>query len=127
MKTLALLAILLPVAGTAQAPDSFAKWWPGFQAAVARKDGEAVGKGAKFPMGWELGKIRQLKSSADLIGHFDVYFPAEIRKAVATGKPVSLPNGIYSITWKARGDEYSMYFEFSGGTFVLQALSEGPG
>ena len=59
----------------AQPPDSFAKWWPGFQAAVARKDGEAVGKGAKFPMDWEDGTIRQIKTSADLISHFDTLFP----------------------------------------------------
>ena len=135
MKTLALSMILLlplaviPVGAQTDPPgnDGFAKWWPQFQAAVAARDAKTVARGAHSPMDWENGPIRQIKSEADLVEHFDTYFTPEIRKAVAAGKPERLPNGIYSITWKARGNEYSMYFEASGGGFVLQALSEGPG
>jgi hypothetical protein len=37
-----------------------------------------------------------------------------------------LPNGIYIITWKARGNEYSLYFKPQAPAFVLDGLSEGP-
>jgi hypothetical protein len=57
---------------------------------------------------------------------FDTYFTAEIRKAIATGKPDRLPDGTYTITWKARGNEYSLYFKPQGSGFLLDALSEGP-
>lgn len=104
----------------------FAKWWPGFQAAVAKADAKAVARQAHFPLDWENGKIRQIKTEADLLNSFDTYFTPEIRKIVATRKPELLPTGTYSITWKARGNEYSLYFKPDGAAFVLDGLSEGP-
>ena len=104
----------------------FAKWWPRFQAAVAKRDIDAVAQGAAFPLNWENGPIRDIKSTADLKFRFDAYFTPEIRKIVATKMPERLPTGTYSITWKARGNEYSLYFKPQGGTFALDGLSEGP-
>jgi hypothetical protein len=48
-----------------------------------------------------------------------------MKKAVASQKPVAIPEG-HMITWKARGNEYSLYFHPVGGAFALSALSEGP-
>jgi hypothetical protein len=122
---LMLAALLFQAAPSGKTVD-FAKWWPQFQAAVAKNDAAAVGKGADFPLNWENGPIREIKSQADLAGRFDSYFTAEIKRIVATKKPERLPNGTYFITWKARGNEYSIYFKPQGGTFVLDGLSEGP-
>ena len=123
-----LLAVCLPfLAAAAEDSADFAKWWPGFQASVAGRDAHAVARGVQFPLNWENGKIRDIKSEADLAKSFDAYFTVEIRKLIATKKPERMPNGVYSITWKARGNEYSVYFKpGGGGTFVLDGLSEGP-
>ena len=118
----AVLPTLLPAADT-----GFAKWWPQFQTAVAQRDVKAVARGVQFPLNWENGPIRAIKTEADLAKSFDVYFTAEIRKIIATKKPERMANGVYSITWKARGNEYSVYFKpGDGGVFVLDGLSEGP-
>ncbi len=119
---LALLAIIASVLFAAD----FSKWWPGFQAAVARNDAKAVAGQAHFPMNWENGKIREIKTEAEFLKSFDVYFTPEIRKAIAGRKTERLPNGTYIITWKARGNEYSLYFRPEGAVFVLDGLSEGP-
>jgi hypothetical protein len=120
------LFALLP-ALLAAADNEFAKWWPQFQAAVAQRDVKAVARGVQFPLNWENGPIRAIKTEADLAKRFDVYFTPEIRKIVATKKPERLPTGVYSITWKARGNEYSVYFKpGDAGVFVLDGLSEGP-
>jgi hypothetical protein len=111
---------------TAGPADNFAKWWPGFQAAVAKGDAKAVAQNTRFPLSWENGPIREIKTEAEFVNGFDKYFTAEIRKAVATGKPDLLPDGTYIITWKARGNEYSLYFKPQGSAFKLDALSEGP-
>lgn len=76
-------------------------------------------------MDWELKAVRQIKTREDFIAHFASYFPADMKRAVASAKPVAIPEG-YMITWKARGDEYSLYFRPSGSGFALFALSEGP-
>ncbi len=107
-------------------PD-FDKWWPDFQAAVTKGDAPAVAQGARFPMSWENGPTRRIKTRADLTGRFNFYFTPEIRRAIAKGKPERLPTGEYSLTWKARGNEYSLYFDAEGNTFRLNGLSEGPG
>jgi hypothetical protein len=120
---IALLAILIH---TAVAADDFAKWWPGFQSAVAKGDAKAVAQNTRFPLSWENGPVREIKTEAEFLKGFDTYFTAEIRKAIATGKPDRLPDGTYTITWKARGNEYSLYFRPQGSGFVLDALSEGP-
>ena len=122
----ALLAILIHPLLTAVSDDDFAKWWPGFQAAVAKGDAKVVAQKTRFPLSWENGPIREIGTEAEFLKGFDTYFTAEIRKAIATGKLDRLPDGTYSITWKARGNEYSLYFKPQGSGFLLDALSEGP-
>jgi hypothetical protein len=126
MKTLAALALFaISASSVMAADDGFAAWWPQFQAVVSKNDAKAVASLAHFPMDWELGKVRKVETEADFVGHFSAYFPADLRRAVAHGKPVSIPDG-YMITWKARGNEYSLYFNKISGRFALSALSEGP-
>jgi hypothetical protein len=120
------LALLLVTMAACSADDGFAKWWQHFQNAVAKGNAEAVADRAEFPMAWEYGSTRKIPASAVLIGKFDFYFTDDIKQAVATKKPERLPNGVYIITWKARGNEYSLYFKPTGATFALQELSEGP-
>jgi hypothetical protein len=93
---------------------------------VAKGNGSFVGEGADFPMQWEFGHIRKIEARSALADRFDIYFTAEVREAVAKGKPEKLPDGTYMLTWKARGNEYSLYFKPQGGQFVLTGLSEGP-
>ena len=125
-----MMLLLLLAALTFQAPPAktadFAKWWPQFQACVARGDAAAVAKGAAFPIHFELGPIRQIDSEADLKGRFAAFFPAEVKKIIATGKPQRLPKGEYMLLWHAHGDEYSMIFKSVGDGFVLDGLFEGP-
>jgi len=120
-----LLALLLPVLTAAPAAE-FAKWWSAFQASVAKGDAKAVARQTRFPLSWEYGSIREIQTEAEFVSGFDKYFNAEIRKAIATQKPDLLPDGTYIITWKARGNEYSLYFRPQGTGFQLDALSEGP-
>jgi hypothetical protein len=122
MKTFALLLLSLSAFA---ADDGFAKWWPQFQSAVARGDAKAMTEGSKFPMQWELGTLREIKTREDFIAHFATYFTADMKKAVASRKPVAIPEG-HMILWNARGDEYSLYFRPVGGSFALSGLSEGP-
>ncbi len=122
---LALVALFVPLLLSAPA-DGFAKWFPGFKAAVARGDAKAVAQQTRFPLSWENGPIREIKTEGEFVQSFDKYFTPEIRKAIAGGKPDELPDGTYMITWKARGNEYSLYFKPQGSGFLLDALSEGP-
>jgi len=126
MKLLGSLLVFGMFAMSAAADDGFAKWWPEFKAAVAKNDAKAVVRGAQFPLPWELGKVRNIATEADFVAHFNTYFTADMQKAVAEQKPVSIPGDQYMITWHARGNEYSLYFKPQGGSFVLLALSEGP-
>jgi hypothetical protein len=114
------------LASVAAADADFWKWWPRFQAAVARSDAKAVAAGAHFPLQWENGPIRDIKSQADFDKRFEVYFTPEIRKMVATKKPEDSGYGQFAITWKARGNEYSLILRPEGGTYILEALTEGP-
>jgi hypothetical protein len=119
--------VLLSAARSQAADDAFAKWWPRFQAAVARHDAKAVGQGMRFPQPWENGpKIREIKSQQDLAEHFDRFFSAEIKRQIAHAAPERLPNGNYLFVWHARGNEYSLNFTRSGDAFVLDGLGEGP-
>jgi len=120
------IAALLMFATLARADDGFAKWWPEFKAAVAKGDAKAIVRGTLFPLPWELGKVRNIATEGDFVAHFNTYFTADMHKAVAEQKPVSIPGDQYMITWHARGNEYSLYFKQQGGSFVLFALSEGP-
>jgi hypothetical protein len=126
MSMLLLLSALLFQATPAAQNADFAKWWPQFQAAVAKGDFDTVAQGIMFPLDWENGTTREIKSAADLKFRFNSYFTAEIKKMVATKKPERLPTGFYIITWKARGNEYSIMFKPQGNTFALDSLSEGP-
>ena len=123
---LALVAIFIRPLLAADADANFAKWWAGFQTAVATRDAKTVAQQTHFPLSWENGPIREIKTEAEFVKGFDTYFTAEIRKAIAAGKPERLPDGTYTITWTARGNEYSLYFKPQGPGFVLDALSEGP-
>lgn len=123
MKILAALALLAMSAIAAD--DGFAAWFPQFQAAVAKNDAKAIAGFARFPIDWELGKVRRIETDADFFAHFAAYFPADMRKAVAQAKPVPIPDG-YMLTWKARGDEYSLYFKKLSDRWILNGLSEGP-
>lgn len=107
------------------ADDGFAAWWPQFQAAVSHNNPNEVATLAHFPMDWELGSVRKIDTEADFLSHFASYFPVDMRRAVARGKPQRIPDG-YMVTWKARGNEYSLYFKKLSGRFVLDGLSEGP-
>lgn len=121
------LFALISIAVAQPQKADFAKWWPQFQAAVAKHDAKAVASMMTFPLDWELGTVRKIQTAADFIAKFDAYFPADMVKAVATKKPLHNPNGEYTITWIARHDEYSLYFREDGkGGFVLWASSEGP-
>jgi hypothetical protein len=123
---LAPILLLTPLV-SADSSSGFAKWWPQFQSAVARHDARTVAQWTRFPLNWENGPVREIKTEAEMVNRFDFYFTAEIRKMIASRKPERLPNGVYIITWKARGDEYSLYFRpGDNGGFLLDGLSEGP-
>ena len=121
---IALSSFLLVVCGSAAA-DGFAKWWPQFQAAVRAGDPKAITTGSKFPMQWELGAVREVKSQEEFIRRFNTLFTADMKRAVAAETPAQIPEG-YMITWHARGNEYSLYFHPLRDGFVLTGLSEGP-
>ena len=123
---MAIVALLAFAEALPAAEDGFAAWWPQFKAAVAKGDLSAMLKNAEFPMDWELKQVRRIPSFDDFAAHFDAYFPSDMKKAVATAKPVSIPGGQYMITWHARGNEYSLYFKKLRTKWALYALSEGP-
>src|ERR1700685_1764440 len=110
--------LVLVVAGAALAQNgdaAFRRWWPGFQAAVAKHDAKAVARGMRFPQPWEDGAaIREIKSEADLTARFDAFLTPEIKRQIATKRPEHLPNGNYMIVWHARGNEYSLHFTPAG-------------
>jgi hypothetical protein len=122
--TLALVVLWMP--GLLEAAGNFSAWWPRFQAAVAGHDVVAVARGAKFPMNWENGPVRQIETEGEFTSRFDSYITPEIRNAIAKIKPDRLPNGTHILTWKARGNEYSLYFVPRGDAYALDGLSEGP-
>ncbi len=127
MKLAALLLIaLVPLAAQPKAASSFDAWWKQFQAAVVKKDAATVTKGSRFPMQWENGPTRDVKTAAEMAARFDVYFTPEIKNSIARRKPVSDGQDTYTITWKARGNEYSLYFKRSPVGWAFDGLSEGP-
>jgi len=68
---------------------------------------------------WENGPLRDIKTEAEFVRNFNKYFTAEIKRMIAQ----RYPNG-YIITWKARGNEYSIYFKAGpSGGFVLDGRS----
>ena len=133
MKPLSALAVVLAVVlvifcTPLQSADvAFEKWWPAFQAAVARRDAQAVGQGMRFPQPWENGpKVREITTQRDLAERFDRFFTPAIKKQIATQKPKALASGGYIVVWHARGNEYSLNFVPHGGGFALDGLGEGP-
>jgi hypothetical protein len=135
MKSLFQLVILLavacaPAARAAGEAEAFAQWWPRFQAAVAKGDAKSIVREMTFPQPFENGlSVREIPSDVEFVTHFARYLTPEIRKKIATLKPERLPNGNYSITWQARGNEYSLYFVPTGKAdvpYALDGLSEGP-
>ncbi len=122
-----LLALLFAAVSMYAGDDGFAKWFQAFQSYVAKGNAEAAVGNAEFPMDWEYGSTRKISARAVLVGRFDFYFTDDIKKTIASAKPERMPGGEYVITWKARGNEYSMYFKPQiGGGFALFGLSEGP-
>jgi len=127
MKNLALLLLsLVPLAGQAPpAAADFSAWWTQFQSAVVNRDAAGVSKGAKFPMLWENGPTREIQVATAIKARFDFYFTADIKRVIASQAPVQRADG-YSITWNARGNEYSLYFKNRETGWALDGLSEGP-
>ena len=127
MKRAFVALALVSVAVGQNGDAAFRKWWPGFQAAVAKHDAKAVAEGMRFPQPWENGpSVREIKSADKLTARFKIFFTTEIKKQIATKKPERLPNGNYIIIWHARGNEYSLHFAPSGSVFALDGLGEGP-
>jgi hypothetical protein len=126
------LSFVLPLAAAAEGklddrPADFAKWWPKFQAAVAKGDKPAVAAMARFPMDWENGKLRAIASREVFLAQYGAVITPEIAKAIAQGKPEPYPGGSYNVTWQARGNEYALSFApAETHEFYLQSLSEGP-
>lgn len=118
--------LLLAALAVFAADDGFDRWWPSFQDAVDSGEAERALRGAKFPMHWENGPVREVRSEDEMIRRFSTYFTAEIKKAIDDGTPEAYPDG-YMLTWHARGNEYSLYFKKTGpNRFALDGLSEGP-
>ena len=112
-KLLALFAVA--VLTLAQPPKSnFDKWWPQFQAAVARRDAKAIADMTTFPAKWPLEQIRRIESRDDFIQKFDTYFPEEARQAVATEKPRRSPDGMYYVAWTKGVYDYALCFKSDG-------------
>lgn len=63
-----LLAAAMLFSSASGADADFVKWWPHFQAAVAKSDAPAVVQGAHFPMHWENGPTREIKTPDELTG-----------------------------------------------------------
>jgi len=118
--------MVLSLAPIHAADADFWKWWPHFQAAVARSEAKAVAEGVQFPLDWENGPIRKIESQADFEKRFHAYVTPEIKKMITTRKPEKSGKGEYIITWKARGNEYSVWFVPRGSGYALGGLSEGP-
>lgn len=130
MRISLLLATLLatsvaPVAFAQQPKPDWNKWWPQFQAAVAKHDAEAVADMTFFPTQWELGKIHRVGSKAVFIQKFDTYFPAHMRDAVATRKPEGFPDGSYIVSWTYNKLDYTLDFTLDGqGGYRLNSLEQ---
>ncbi len=126
MRIRILLIAALVLAAVPLAADEFDRWWPAFQAAVGKNDAKTAVRSVHYPLQWENGPIREIKNEAEFVRGFNTYFTPEIKRMIARLKPERFPNG-YGITWKARGNEYSIYFKAdSSGGFALDGLSEGP-
>lgn len=121
IKLLPLFAVATIAMAQAPKPD-FAKWWPQFQAAVAKHDAAAIADMTTFPAKWPLEKASRIESKADFIQKFDSYFPEEARQAIATAKP-RLSEGKYYVAWEKGVYDYAFCFKSDGkGGFRLDSL-----
>ena len=121
-----LLVMLAPLGVQDRDAANFATWWKQFQTAVASKDVATVTKGARFPMQWENGPTREVKAADDFAARFEFYFTPEIKDIISTRTPAVEGRDTRTITWQARGNEYSLYFKAQGNAWVFDGLSEGP-
>jgi hypothetical protein len=102
---------------------NFQKWWPRFQAAVAKRDAKAIADMTTFPAKWPLEKVRRIESRGDFIQKFDTYFPEEARQAVATGTPRRSLDGMYYVAWMKGVYDYALRFKPDGkGGYRLDSL-----
>ncbi len=69
-RALMLALIVVWMSGPMEAVGDFSAWWARFQAAVAAHDAQSVARGAKFPMNWENGPVRQIKTESDFTSRF---------------------------------------------------------
>jgi hypothetical protein len=126
MRIIGKLLTLFAVASLtlAQPPKSnFDKWWPQFQAAVAKRDAKAIAGMTTFPAKWPLEQMRRIESRDDFIQKFDTYFPEEARQAVATEKPRRSPDGTYHVAWTKGVYDYALCFKPDGkGGYRLNSL-----
>lgn len=76
-------------------------------------------------MQWENGPTREVRTAAEIAARFDFYFTPEIRSQIATRTP-DQGSALRTITWKARGNGYSLYVRLQDGVWALDGLSEGP-
>ena len=85
LATTLFLLLLVPQLLEAKDPpppaESFAAFWKEFQSAVARNDKEAVAAATKLP-------FMAQQSKADFIRDYPSYFTKEVKKCLATAKPV---------------------------------------
>jgi hypothetical protein len=123
-RALILSVAALPLFG--QPVPGLQEWWARFRDAVSRRDAAALTKRSRFPMQWENGPTRQIKTAADFAARFDFYFTPELRDIVAKRTPVQEGRDMRTITWKARGNEYTLYFRAVTDGWALDGLSEGP-
>ncbi|MEO5926834.1 MAG: hypothetical protein ABIR70_23675 [Bryobacteraceae bacterium] len=132
IKTVALLLLLLvPLAAQDKGTQNksvadFPAWWKQFQAAVVKREAAIVSKGSKFPMQWENGPTRNVQVATAFAARFDFYFTSDLKNIIASRTPMAEGREGYTITWKARGNEYTLYFKDRGQGWALDGLSEGP-
>ena len=92
-RSVVLLAAAVLLAWALGAAGNFASWWPQFQASVAKGDAPAVAQAMRFPVPWENGATREIRTRENFVAHFASYLTPEIGRAIARGKPQRLPNG----------------------------------
>ena len=85
LATTLFLFLLVPQLLEAKDPpppaESFAAFWKDFKSAVAKNDKEAVAAATKLP-------FMAQQSKADFIRDYPSYFTKEVKKCLATAKPV---------------------------------------
>ena len=79
------LALVIPVAaGSQDKPQTFASFWTGFKAAIARNDKEAVASMTRLPFLFE----SEERDKAGFIAIYDKLFDRKLRRCIQTAKPL---------------------------------------